>query len=179
MVFPSVALAVARCAIDEVTDLAHGKTPLTSTTMLWERASAQAQLAHAEALWRAGRVLLYETLRTAWDVSVAGETLTLHQKADLLLAMTQAVSGAATAVEWMWSAAGTSGIFRSSPLERYFRDMQVLKQQDIILRSGPWYIAYPMSPHHVEERFGHNFSCEVICGMISLCDSGRREGESR
>ena len=73
--------------------------------MLWERASAQAQLAHAEALWRAGRVLLYETLRTAWDVSVAGETLTLHQKADLLLAMTQAVSGAATAVEWMWSAA--------------------------------------------------------------------------
>jgi indole-3-acetate monooxygenase len=41
--------------------------------------------------------------------------------------MTQAVSGAATAVEWMWSVAGTSGIFQASPFERYFRDMQVLK----------------------------------------------------
>ena len=58
---------------------------------------------------------------------MGGETLTLRQKADLLLAMTQAVSGAATAVEWMWSVAGTSGIFQASPLERYFRDMQVLK----------------------------------------------------
>ena len=34
----------------------------------------------------------------------------------------------ATAVEWMWSVAGTSGIFQASPFERYFRDMQVLKQ---------------------------------------------------
>jgi alkylation response protein AidB-like acyl-CoA dehydrogenase len=128
MVFPSVALAVARGAIDAVASLAQGKTPAVTTTVLRERASAQAKLARAEALWRAGRALLYETLRAAWDVCVAGETLTLPQRADLLLAMTQAVSGAATAVEWMWSVAGTSGIFPSSPLNRAMRDMQVLKQ---------------------------------------------------
>jgi alkylation response protein AidB-like acyl-CoA dehydrogenase len=64
----------------------------------------------------------------AWDVRAAGELLTLQQRTDLLLAMTQAVSGAATAVEWMWGVAGTSGIFRTSPLERHFRDMQVLRQ---------------------------------------------------
>jgi indole-3-acetate monooxygenase len=129
MVFPSVALAVGRCTIHEVTTLAHGKTPFASSTILRERASTHAKLAQAEAGWRAGRALLYDTLRAAWDVTVAGETLTLPQKADLLLAMTQAVSGAATAVELMWSVAGTSGIFVTSPLERYFRDMQVLKQQ--------------------------------------------------
>jgi alkylation response protein AidB-like acyl-CoA dehydrogenase len=128
MVFPAVALAVARCAIDAVIALAQGKTPVISTSVLRERTSAQVQVARAEALWRAGRVLLYDTLRAAWDMSRAGEMLTLHQKADLLLAMTQAVSGAATAVEWIWGVAGTSGIFRASPLERYFRDMQVLKQ---------------------------------------------------
>jgi alkylation response protein AidB-like acyl-CoA dehydrogenase len=128
MLFPPVALAVARCAMDAVTALAHGKTPFGSTTMLQEQASTHAQLARAEALWRAGRVLLYESLRVAWDVRAAGETLTLQQRADLLLAMTQAVSGAATAVEWMWGVAGTSGIFRTSPLERHFRDMQVLRQ---------------------------------------------------
>jgi alkylation response protein AidB-like acyl-CoA dehydrogenase len=128
MLFPSVALAVARCAIDEVTALAHSKTPFATTTVLREQASTHAQLARAEALWRAGRVLLYESLRVAWDVRAAGELLALQQRADLLLAMTQAVSGAATAVEWMWGVAGTSGIFRTSPLERHFRDMQVLKQ---------------------------------------------------
>jgi alkylation response protein AidB-like acyl-CoA dehydrogenase len=127
MVFPAVALAVARCAMDEVTILAQGKTPAVTTMPLRERASTQVKLAQAEALWRAGRTLLYEALRAAWEVCVGGETLTLRQKADLLLAMTQAVSGAATAVEWMWSVAGTSGIFQASPLERYFRDMQVLK----------------------------------------------------
>jgi alkylation response protein AidB-like acyl-CoA dehydrogenase len=89
MVFPAVALAVARGAIDAVATLAQAKTPAVTTTVLWERASAQAKLARAEALWRAGRALLYETLRAAWDVCVAGETPTLHQKADLLLAMTQ------------------------------------------------------------------------------------------
>jgi indole-3-acetate monooxygenase len=110
-----------------VTTLAQGKTPAVTTMPLRERASTQVKLAQAEALWRAGRTLLYEALRAAWDVCVGGETLTLRQKADLLLAMTQAVSGAATAVEWMWSVAGTSGIFQASPFERYFRDMQVLK----------------------------------------------------
>ena len=128
MVFPAVALAVARGALDEVTALIQGKTPAVTTTALRERASAQMKLAQAEGLWRAWRALLYETLQAAWEECVAGETLSLSQKADLLLAMTQAVSGAATAVEWMWSVAGTSGIFQSSPLERHFRDMQVLKQ---------------------------------------------------
>jgi alkylation response protein AidB-like acyl-CoA dehydrogenase len=55
MVFPSVALAVVRYAIDAVATLAQGKTPAVTTTVLRERASAQAKLARAEALWRAGR----------------------------------------------------------------------------------------------------------------------------
>jgi alkylation response protein AidB-like acyl-CoA dehydrogenase len=37
------------------------------------------------------------------------------------------VSGAVEAVELMYSVAGTSGIYTKSPLERYFRDVQVLR----------------------------------------------------
>ena len=124
---PPLILAVARRAIDEVSTLAQGKVPVARSTPLRERASAQAKLARAEAALRAGRVLLYDTLSEAWQATVAGDALSLRQKADLLLAMTHAVSSAAEAVELMYSAAGTSGIYTTSPLERCFRDVQVLK----------------------------------------------------
>jgi len=52
MVFPAVALAVARCALDEDTTLIQGKTPAVTTTALRDRASAQMKLAQAEGLWR-------------------------------------------------------------------------------------------------------------------------------
>jgi alkylation response protein AidB-like acyl-CoA dehydrogenase len=124
---PPLLLAVGRRAIDEVATLAQGKVPVARSTLLRERASAQAKLARAEAILRAGRLLLYDTLSEAWQAALAGETFSLRQKADLLLATAHAVSSAVEAVELMYSVAGTSGIYTKSPLERYFRDVQVLK----------------------------------------------------
>jgi alkylation response protein AidB-like acyl-CoA dehydrogenase len=72
-------------------------------------------------------LLLYDTLSVAWEATLAGETHSLHQRADLLLAMTHAVSSATQAVELAYSMAGTSGFRAGSPLERYFRDIQVMK----------------------------------------------------
>jgi indole-3-acetate monooxygenase len=120
-------LAVARKAIDEVATLAQGKVPVARSALLRERASAQAKLARAEAILRAGRLLFYDTLSDAWQAALAGETFSLRQKADLLLAMTHAVSSAVKTVELMYSVAGTSAIYTRSPLERYFRDVQVLR----------------------------------------------------
>ena len=124
---PPVMLAVARLAIDEVSALAQGKTPVASSTLLRERASAQAKLSKAEGVLRSARLLLYDTLSLAWEATLKGETPSLSQKADLLLAITHAANSATKAVELMYSVAGTSGIRTSSPLERYFRDIQVLK----------------------------------------------------
>ena len=124
---PPLVVAVARRAIDEVSALAQGKVPVARSTPLRERASAQAKLARAEAALRAGRVLLYDTLSEAWQATVAGDALSLRQKADVLLAMTHAVSSAVEAVELVYSVAGTSGIYTRSPLERCFRDIHVLR----------------------------------------------------
>ena len=124
---PPLLLAVGRRAIDEVATLAQAKVPVARSTLLRERASAQAKLARAEAILRAGRLLLCDTLSEAWQAALAGETFSLRQKADLLLATAHAVSSAVEAVELMYSVAGTSGIYTKSPLERYFRDVQVLK----------------------------------------------------
>jgi alkylation response protein AidB-like acyl-CoA dehydrogenase len=124
---PPLMLAVARRAIEEVLALAQSKVPVASSTALRGRASAQSKLAQAEAAVRSARFFLFDMLSEAWAAAVVGETISLRQKADVLLAMTNSVSSAVKAVELMCSIAGTSGIYTRSPLERYFRDVQVIR----------------------------------------------------
>ena len=124
---PTVLLGAARKALDEVTKLALTKTPVAFPSTLKERASAQAKVARAEAVLRSGRLLLYDTLSNAWRVSVEGGTHSMKQRADLLLAMTHAMSCAVEAVELACSIAGTTAFRASSPFERWFRDAQTLK----------------------------------------------------
>ena len=124
---PTPMLGVARRAVDEVTELALTKTPVASSGLLKERSSAQVQLGKAEAVLRSGRSLLLDTVGEAWQRSVDGATHSLKQKADLLLAMTHALSSAAQAVELACAIAGTSAFRATSPLERCFRDVQTMK----------------------------------------------------
>jgi indole-3-acetate monooxygenase len=124
---PPLLLAVARQAIDEVVTLAQSKVPVVSSTSLRERASAQTAVARAEAALRAGRLLLYDTLSEVWRATLAGEATSLEQKANLQLAMAHSVSSAVEAVEQMYRIAGTSGIYTRNPLERHFRDVEVLR----------------------------------------------------
>jgi indole-3-acetate monooxygenase len=63
---PPLVLAVARRAIEEVSNLAQGKVPVASSTSLRGRASAQSKLAQAEAAVRSARLLLFDTLGKAW-----------------------------------------------------------------------------------------------------------------
>src|SRR5207245_10500595 len=82
---PTPMLGVARRALDEVAELARTKTPVASTGLLKERASAQLQLGRAEAILRSGRLLLLDGLRAAWRRSVHAEPHSLEQTADLPL----------------------------------------------------------------------------------------------
>jgi indole-3-acetate monooxygenase len=124
----TVALAMARGAIDEVRTLAERKTPFASTTPLRERASAQAKLGLAEAMLNSARTYIYERLQARWEQVLAEEPFSIEQKAEMLLAATHAMQTSAKVVELMYGVAGTSAIYTRSPLERHFRDIQVLKQ---------------------------------------------------
>jgi alkylation response protein AidB-like acyl-CoA dehydrogenase len=124
---PTPMLGVARRALDEVTALAQTKTPVGSSGLLMERASAQVQLGQAEAILRSGRLLLLESLREAWRRCLDGETHSLEQRAGLLLALAHAMSSAVEAVELACSIAGTTAFQATSPLERCFRDVQTMR----------------------------------------------------
>jgi len=129
---PAVALGMARDAIDEFVALAQGKTPFASTTTLRERATAQAKLGRADGLLRSARSYLYDRLAWAWEHTVSGAELTLEQRAEMLLASVQAVAAATQAVDLVYSAAGTSAIYKRSRLEQHFRDTNVLRQQGFV-----------------------------------------------
>ena len=124
---PTPMLGVARRALDEVTALAQTKTPVGSSGLLMERASAQVPLGRAEAILRSGRLMLFESLREAWRRCLDGETHSLEQRAGLLLALAHAMSSAVQAVELACSIVGTTAFRATSPLERCFRDVQTMR----------------------------------------------------
>jgi alkylation response protein AidB-like acyl-CoA dehydrogenase len=124
----AVPLGIARHAIDTLVELAGVKTLTRSRNTLCQHAMVQADVARAEALLRAGRAYLYETLDEAWQVVTAGEMLSVKQRALLWLAATQATGAATQAVDLMFSAGGATSVYASSPLERCLRDIRTAGQ---------------------------------------------------
>src|SRR4029077_3329854 len=56
----AVSLGIARAALDEFIELASGKMPAFTTTILRDKPAVQAQFGRAEALVRSARALLFE-----------------------------------------------------------------------------------------------------------------------
>lgn len=132
---PPVFLGMARAALGEFHQLTQQKTPFGALTTLRDRAAVQAGVARAEGLVRSGRAYLHSALAEAWNRACAGETPTLQQRADSLLAATQAVSSAVQAVEQVHRLAGTTGIYTRSRLERHFRDIETLRHHGFMSES--------------------------------------------
>lgn len=123
-----VTLAVARNAINELKTLAEKKTPLGSMVPIRDRGVIQRKLGKAEALVQSSRIYLHEKIERCWERVTAGETISLEEKAGLLLASTHANQSCVEAIELMYTAAGTSGIYMKSKLAHYLTDAQVLRQ---------------------------------------------------
>jgi len=123
-----VALAVARNAIDELKVLAKRKIPFASTVSIREKGSAQRKLGMAEAFVQSGRAYLHGELTSCWNKILKEETITLEERARLVLAVTHTNQTCHQAVDMMYSLGGTSGIYLTNTLSRYFTDAQVIRQ---------------------------------------------------
>src|SRR5262249_19587011 len=123
-----LALGIARGATDAFVALMATKIDLFTGTALSERLTVQERVAKAEAAVRAARAFFYEMVDEVWDTVVQGAPLTERKLALFRLANMHAMAAAAQAVDLVYHAAGTSSIFTSSPLERFFRDMHVATQ---------------------------------------------------
>jgi alkylation response protein AidB-like acyl-CoA dehydrogenase len=123
-----LALGMARGALDCFTELMASKRDRRTGVSLGDRLTVQERLARAEAAVRSARAFLYEAAEEVWGTASAVGQVSDRQVALFRLANMNAVASGAQAIDLVYHAAGTSGIFESSLLERFFRDVHVATQ---------------------------------------------------
>ena len=125
----AVALGIGRAAIDAFSTLA--KTKRAGSRMLAQQEDAQRDVAHAEGEVRSGTAFLRATCDEAFELAQAGP-LTAQQRAMLRLAVTRATWSAVRAVDAMYHAGGGSSLYRTSSLQRHFRDVHAVTQHIMV-----------------------------------------------
>jgi alkylation response protein AidB-like acyl-CoA dehydrogenase len=124
----AVPLGIARHAVEAFATLAGAKTPALSASVVADKPVAQATLGRAHARIVAGRVYLIETLNDLWERVRAGHRPTFADRGDLWLAATHAAHSALGAIEMLYTTAGASAVYSSSPLDRCLRDARTAVQ---------------------------------------------------
>jgi alkylation response protein AidB-like acyl-CoA dehydrogenase len=124
----SVALGIARSALDALIELAGGKKPHGTDELLRDQTMVQAQVGQAEAMWRSARAFLHKTVGEVWEAVSTTHTITLEQRVLLRMATTHAIRLAAETVDIAYNTSGSDAIFASSPIQRYFQDIHVVTQ---------------------------------------------------
>ncbi|HEX5225085.1 MAG TPA: acyl-CoA dehydrogenase family protein [Solirubrobacteraceae bacterium] len=131
----SVALGIARGAIEDLVELAAGKTPLGSARSLAQRGTVQAEVARSEAALRAACALMLDEVARAWEQALAGDAISTERRMGLRLAATHATRSAADVARAMYELGGGSSIYEQSPLQRRFRDAHVATQHMMVAPS--------------------------------------------
>lgn len=124
----AVASGITRQALDALFALAADKTPQAGSKTLAQRPATQEAVARAEAEWRSARAFVVEAVSAAWDAAENEGQMPVAARRDLRLAATHATHSAAAVTTRMYTLAGGSAVFASSPLQRCLRDVHVTTQ---------------------------------------------------
>lgn len=128
----SVMLGLARASITELTALAGGKTPEGHRKPLATRTKTQEDVAEADAIVRSARAFFHDSIGRAWNEAVKGDALSLDARRDLRLASTHAARASIRAVDLMYHLGGGTSVYKTSPLQRIFRDVHVASQHMMV-----------------------------------------------
>jgi len=149
--FGSVALGVARAALDTVIDLAQGKVPGYASVTLRDDPGMQALVGQAETRWRAARAFLHDTVDNVWTAVNDQDAIIDSQRIDLRMAGTNAINEAVAVLDRAYEVAGSSAIYRTNPLQRRFQDLHVIGQHVQGRPShygvvGRYFLGHPFKP---------------------------------
>jgi alkylation response protein AidB-like acyl-CoA dehydrogenase len=124
----AVQLGIARHAIDAFIELATTKIPTMSQIILADRVTAQASLGRATAMVSSARRYLENALQSLWERVEAGHAPTLGARGDLWLASAHAGHTAHAAIDMLYTAAGATAVYATSPFDRCLRDARTALQ---------------------------------------------------
>jgi alkylation response protein AidB-like acyl-CoA dehydrogenase len=128
----ATAVGIGRRAIDELVELAVSKRPQGSSRPLSERSTIQADTAIAEAKLISAWGFVADTVGSSWEVALAGGQPSDEQKRLLRLAATYATQTSAEVTELMYKAAGGAAVYKTSAIQRCFRDVFVATQHAMV-----------------------------------------------
>lgn len=125
----AVGLGVATHALEELLELAGAKTPTGTNRTLAERSAVQGDVARADALVRAGRLLLHDAIDAAWAPAIGTGAIPAVERAALRQAATSAARWSAEAVDLVHGCAGGTAVQeRAGAIARCFRDAHTVTQ---------------------------------------------------
>ncbi|MEM9518659.1 MAG: acyl-CoA dehydrogenase family protein [Actinomycetota bacterium] len=126
-----VMIGLAERGIDELVLLA-GKVPQGSSRGLAERTPVQLDLARAHAKVASARAYIDHQVGQAWDQVTATGRVDDELRVGLRSAANHGAESAVAAVDLCYTAAGGAAVYRSSPLQRVFRDIHVASQHAMV-----------------------------------------------
>ncbi|HZO33341.1 MAG TPA: acyl-CoA dehydrogenase family protein [Chloroflexota bacterium] len=124
----AIVTGIALAALDSFDEVAAVKTPTFASRPLREEPQVHEKRARAEALLESARAYRSSVVSEAWEKLTAGDAITVEQGARLMLAAVTAIEHAEQTVDLVYRLAGTTGIRRTHPLARAFRDIHVASQ---------------------------------------------------
>lgn len=128
----ATSVGIARRSIDELIDLAENKRPQGSSRPLRDRTPIQADVGRAEATLRSAWAFVADTVDDTWQAALAGTPATEEQKRLLRLAATHATQSSAEVAEIVYKAAGGAAVYKTSPIQRCYRDVSVALQHAMV-----------------------------------------------
>jgi alkylation response protein AidB-like acyl-CoA dehydrogenase len=130
----SVAIGIARGALDDIVSLAAHKVPLLDGAPLAANPTFQLDLATAHTELRAARSLVHDAAAELWAIAADGGEPTLSDRAHVRAATTWATARAADVVGTAYRAGGGSSLYLHCPLQRRLRDVHAVTQHFLVRR---------------------------------------------
>jgi alkylation response protein AidB-like acyl-CoA dehydrogenase len=124
----SVAVGVARGALDDIVTLATEKTPLLAEGTLASDPYFQFELAESFTEVHAARLLLHELAESLWATAAEGSEPDIELRARIRAAAVWATGRSADVVGASYRAGGGTSIYSSSSLQRRLRDVNAITQ---------------------------------------------------
>lgn len=135
LLISSVALGIARGALDDIVSLAAEKVPMLAPAPLATDAVFHVDLATADTELRAARALVYELTEEVWAAALAADDLSMDLRARVRAGGVWCAARAAAVVDSAYRSGGGTSLYADSPLQRRLRDIHALTQHFLVRRN--------------------------------------------